>query len=72
VGGKSHEFVVGLLGVPAGLEGQADDGVLVDAREAAGLADADALLEVGEDGDGLVSGRRQSNNGVPVRSQKRC
>jgi hypothetical protein len=42
------------LGVAAGLESEADDGVLVDADEAAGLADADALLEVGQDTEGLL------------------
>jgi hypothetical protein len=47
---------VDLLGVGAGEEGEADHRVFVDAAEAAGLADANALLEVGEDGDGLVLG----------------
>jgi hypothetical protein len=51
-GGKAHEFVVGVLGVPAGVAGEAHDGVAVDADEALGLADAAALAEVGEDGVG--------------------
>src|SRR5262249_51073775 len=53
-GGKSHEFVVELLGVVAGEQGVAADGVLVDAGEPAGLADADALGEVAEDVEDLV------------------
>jgi hypothetical protein len=53
-GGKSHEFVVGLSGVAAGLEGVTNDGVLIDARQAGGLADAAAVLEVLEDGEGFV------------------
>jgi hypothetical protein len=54
VGGKSHEFVVSLLGVGAGPQGVADDGVFIDAGEAGGLADATAVLEVLEDGEGLA------------------
>src|SRR5207237_6416723 len=56
-GGKGHELVVALLGVVAGPQGVADDGVLAHADEAAGLADADPLLEVGQDGGGLVGGQ---------------
>jgi len=52
-GGKGHEFVVALPGVAAGPQGIADDGVLVDPRPAGRLADAAAILEVGEDSDGL-------------------
>jgi len=44
---------VALLGVAAGLHGVADDGVLIDANQAGGLADAAVLLEVLEDGQGL-------------------
>src|SRR5205085_4783806 len=62
-GGTSHELVVELLGVVAGAEGVADDGVLADADEAAGLADADALLEVGQDGGGLVGGQAAAEQG---------
>jgi hypothetical protein len=56
VGGKAQQLVVELLGVVAGPQGVADDGVLIDADEAAGLADAAALLEVGEDIEDLVVG----------------
>ena len=45
---------MGLPGVGAGLEGIADDGVLIDARQAGGLPDAAAVLEVSEDGEGFV------------------
>jgi hypothetical protein len=48
-GGKSQQLVVDLLGVLAGAEGVADDGVFIDADQATGLADAAAFLEVGED-----------------------
>jgi hypothetical protein len=42
--------------VAASHKGQADHGVFVDAAQAASLANADALLEVGQDGEGLVFG----------------
>jgi hypothetical protein len=57
-GGKGHEFVVAISGVLAGLSGVADDGVLVHAHQAGGLADAAAVVQVREDGQGL--GRRQA------------
>jgi hypothetical protein len=62
-GGKSHALVVDVPGVAAGLQGQADHRVFVDAAKAAGLADADALLEVGQDGDGLVFGEAAVEQG---------
>ncbi len=62
-GGKSHEFVVGLSGVGAGLEGVANNGVLIDARQASGLADATAVLEVLEDGQGLITGQPCAEQG---------
>jgi hypothetical protein len=40
--------------VIAGAEGVADDGVLIDTGQAAGLPDAAALAEVFEDADDLV------------------
>ena len=52
-GGKGHELVVALLGVPASLHGVADDGVFIDADQACRLADAAILLKVMEDGEGL-------------------
>jgi hypothetical protein len=63
VGGKSHEVVVEVLGVPTGLEGEADDRVLVHSRQAAGLADANPFLEVGQDRDGLVVGQAAVEQG---------
>jgi hypothetical protein len=62
-GGKSHEFVVGLLGVAAGLEGVADDGIFIGARQAGGLPDTAAVLEVLEDGEGFVVGQACAEQG---------
>jgi hypothetical protein len=45
---------VEFLGVLASEDGQADDRVFVDTDQAARLADAAALLQVLQDGDGLV------------------
>jgi len=53
-GGKAHQLVVQLAGVVAGAQGQAGDGVLADADQAGGLADAAAVGEVGQDGQELV------------------
>jgi hypothetical protein len=53
-GGKSHEGVVELLGVVASPGAEAGDGVAMDADQAAGLADADAFGDVGQDRDGGV------------------
>jgi hypothetical protein len=54
LGGKSHEFVVELLGVLAGQQAVADDRVPVHPDQAAGLADADPLGDVLQDGHDLV------------------
>jgi hypothetical protein len=54
---------VEVLGVATCLEGQADHRVLVDADEAGGLADAHALAEVGQDGQGLVLGQSAVEEG---------
>ena len=62
-GGKSHEFVVGLPGVGASLEGVAADGVLIDTNETGGLPDAAAVLEVLEDGQGSVAGESGAEEG---------
>jgi hypothetical protein len=53
-GGNGYQLVVERPGVLAGQEAVADDGVLVDADEATGLADAATLGDVGKDGDDLV------------------
>src|SRR6476469_518347 len=45
-GGKSHELVVDLARVAPGPQAVADHRVLVDADEAAGLADAAAVRQV--------------------------
>ena len=52
-----------LRGVFAGPQAVADDGVLIDADEAAGLADAAALGEVVQDGDGLVLAQAGAEQG---------
>src|SRR3954454_14381205 len=53
-GGKGGLLVVQPLGVGAGEAGEAQDGVAVDADEAAGLAGGAAVGDVGQDGPGLV------------------
>jgi hypothetical protein len=55
-GGKSHEFVVELPGVLAGPQAVADDGVLVHADQASGLADADPFGDMAQDGHDFVRG----------------
>jgi hypothetical protein len=55
-GGKGHQLVVGGLRVDAGLACQPGDGVLVDAHQPGGLADAAAVGEVSEDGQDFVVG----------------
>jgi hypothetical protein len=45
-GGKSHEFVVEVVGVLASEDRQAYHGVLVDADQATGLTDAATLVQV--------------------------
>ena len=48
---------MGLLGVGAGLEGVANDGVFIDTRQASRLPDTATVLEVLEDGEGLSVGQ---------------
>src|SRR3954468_876153 len=56
-GGKSHQLVVEVVGVAAGLAQVAGDGVLVDFDQAAGGPGAGALADVLQDADGLVQGK---------------
>src|SRR5262249_37475091 len=56
-GGKSHQLVVEEFGLVAGPGEVARDGVPGDAGEPAGGADADALAEMAQNGDGLVCGQ---------------
>jgi hypothetical protein len=56
-GGKGHEFVVESAGVVAGECAEAADGVLADADQAGGLADAAAVGDVGQGGQELVPGQ---------------
>src|SRR5262245_47619365 len=53
-GGKGHEFVVEPAGVRAGQQAVAGGGVLVDAHQPPGLADAAAFLEVLQECQGLL------------------
>jgi hypothetical protein len=62
-GGKSHDLVVGVVGVGAGLGGVPADGVFIDAHEATGLADAAPLLEVLQDRDGFLPGQAGGEQG---------
>jgi hypothetical protein len=62
-GGNAHELVVGRPGVLAGLAAEPGDGVAVDADEAVGLSDAAAIVEVGQDGGGLVIGQAAVEQG---------
>jgi hypothetical protein len=63
-GGKAQQLVVELLGLVARPPGIANDGVLIHAGQAAGLTDATAFVEVGEDVKDLVVGE----SGVEERS----
>jgi hypothetical protein len=56
-GGKSHEFVVELLGVLTGQETESNDGVLVDSDQAASLSDAAPLSNVSQNLDHLGFGQ---------------
>jgi hypothetical protein len=63
LGGTGHEFVVQLLGVGTGQAAEAGDGGAVDAGEPAGLADAAAIGDVGQDRLGLVRGQAAVEQG---------
>jgi len=54
--GKSHELVVSVVGMRSGAAGQSDNGVTMDPDEASGGPDAAPLVEVVQDGEGLVLG----------------
>src|SRR5262249_15858119 len=62
-GGKSHELVVSVVGMPPGEAGQSDDRVAVDTDEALGLADAATFAGVLEHGAGLVVGQVRMEQG---------
>jgi hypothetical protein len=65
LGGKSHEFIVQLLGVLAGQEAVTDHGVFIDPDEAAGLANPDSFDNVVEDIDNLVLRQTRVKEGCP-------
>jgi len=54
-GGKGDQLVVGEPGVVAGLADVAGHGVAVDPHQSLGLADAAAIGDVLQDGDGLLA-----------------
>src|SRR5262249_10580988 len=64
VGGKSHAFLVALLGVGAGPSGVADHGIFIDAGQPSGLAQATAVREVLADGQGLLIGEESAEEGA--------
>jgi hypothetical protein len=72
VGGKGHEFVVAVLGVGARPQGVADDRVFIDAGQPCGLTDAAAVLEVLEDGEGLILGEAGAEEGTPFALREAC
>ena len=57
VGGKGDQLVVELLGVGAGDPAEAGNGGAADAGQPAGLADAAAVGDVGQDCLGLLRGQ---------------
>jgi hypothetical protein len=63
---------VELLGMFAGQQAVADNGVLIDTAEASGLSDATALGDVFQNGDDLVLRQAGIEQGVPLRSEKRA
>src|ERR1700751_6034788 len=65
-GGKGHEFVVAVLGVVAGPQGVADDGVLVHPRQAGRLAHAAAVLQVAEHVEGFGTGQAGAEKGAAL------
>ena len=55
-----------IVGMLSGGEGQSDDGVGLDADEAAGLSDAVALGQMVEDGDGRFLGESAAVQGCAL------
>src|SRR5437588_5548554 len=66
LGGKSHNFVVDILGVFPGDHREAYHRVLVDAHQAAGLPHPATLLEVLQDRQSLVRGELATVQGGPL------
>jgi hypothetical protein len=65
-GGKSHDLVVGALGMLAGQDGQAGDGVLTNPHQPGGLAGPAAIVEVLQDPRDLVVGELGVEVGRPL------
>jgi hypothetical protein len=56
----------------AGQQAVADDGILIDAAQAAGLADAAAFGDVGEDGDDPLGGQARVEQGSALAFGEAC
>jgi hypothetical protein len=65
-GGKSHDLVVGILGVLTGQEGQPGDGVLADPHQSGGLSGPAAVVEVLQDAQDRVVGEFGVEEGRPL------
>ena len=65
-GGKSHDLVVGILGVLTGQECQPGDGVLADPHQSGGLSGPAAVVEVLQDPQDLVVGEFGVEEGRPL------
>jgi hypothetical protein len=65
-GGKSHDLVVGVLGVRTGQECQPGDGVLADAHQSGGLSGPAAVVEVLQDPQDFVVGKLGVEEGRPL------
>jgi hypothetical protein len=70
-GGKGHELVASVVGMPSGDPGQSSDGVGIDADQASGGSDAAALVEVLEHGESLLLGEMGLDGASPLRSEER-
>jgi hypothetical protein len=62
-GGKGDQLVVGLLGVVSGLADIASHRIAMDPHQPLGLADAAAVGDVLQDGDGLLLGQVRAEQG---------
>jgi hypothetical protein len=62
-GGKGHEFIVAVTGVRASPQGIAGNGVLINTGQPSCLAGTAAILEVLEDGEGLLVGQPRIEQG---------
>jgi hypothetical protein len=71
-GGKSHDFVVGVLGVLTSQECQPGDGVLADPHQPGGLSGPAAVVEVLQDPSDFVVGELGVEVGRPLELGEPC